>query len=54
MAKNFQKAERYVKQGEEYKLLSYATSSKSVEMPVPESNSSETLYLSLYCSTLPL
>lgn len=32
MASNFNKAERYVKQGDEYKLLSYATSSESVEM----------------------
>lgn len=32
MARNFNKAERYVKQNEEYKLLSYATSSESVEM----------------------
>ena len=32
MSKDFNKAERYVKQGEEYKLLSYATSSESVEM----------------------
>ena len=32
MASNFNKAERYVKQGDEYKLLSYATSSESVKM----------------------
>ena len=32
MASNFNKAERYVKQGDEYKLLSYATSSESVIM----------------------
>ena len=32
MASNFNKAERYLKQGDEYKLLSYATSSESVEM----------------------
>lgn len=32
MANNFNKAERYVKQNGEYKLLSYATSSESVEM----------------------
>jgi hypothetical protein len=32
MANNFHKAERYVKQDGEYKLLSYATSSESVEM----------------------
>lgn len=32
MASKFNKAERYVKQDGEYKLLSYATSSKSVEM----------------------
>lgn len=32
MASKFNKAERYVKQGDEYKLLSYATSSESVEM----------------------
>ena len=32
MASNFNKAERYIKQDGEYKLLSYATSSESVEM----------------------
>jgi len=32
MASNFNKAEKYVKQGDEYKLLSYATSSESVQM----------------------
>lgn len=32
MASKFNKAERYVKQDGEYKLLSYATSSESVEM----------------------